>query len=390
MRESYPTIFCPPKAFAPDNKAIKIRAGLIELLNAPIDSDWSGQTLQDAFKMVMRVLGFPKDRDKFGDWLIDYVYTWQKLIAREMERGFIHGQQYVNTIYKPITEELLGLFSRYMEQKEVNSLRNDLVNPWLYIFAHWHAMGRKEYIVSKGLAQKLKQTRLKGYPSSNLHLPFDSIYIDLHHYGDFGETTTEGCLALQTENRIVISLVLRDSNKTDIPRLLNIQKDHNSLETGLEKALEEYKNLEGMHDLKANMQRWRELFSYIVNVILYATMQDAEQVFQRYDPTYEKLQRRLKKQKSPKKREKIKQQLKKVPSAGYTLLGGSIKVDRTEERTETYEKGQRKITVRTLVSGHWRDQPCGKGNLDRKRIWIEPFWRGPEGAPITQRSHHLQ
>jgi hypothetical protein len=40
------------------------------------------------------------------------------------------------------------------------------------------------------------------------------------------------------------------------------------------------------------------------------------------------------------------------------------------------------LTVQTLVCGHWRHQPHGPGNQQRKVIWIEPFWRGPEDKPI--------
>lgn len=48
-----------------------------------------------------------------------------------------------------------------------------------------------------------------------------------------------------------------------------------------------------------------------------------------------------------------------------------------------------KASVQSLVRGHWKHQPCGAGRSDRKFIHIEPYWRGPEDAPIAVRSHHL-
>jgi hypothetical protein len=42
-------------------------------------------------------------------------------------------------------------------------------------------------------------------------------------------------------------------------------------------------------------------------------------------------------------------------------------------------------TVQVLVRGHYRQQVCGVGRLQRKRIWILPFWRGPEEAIINVR-----
>jgi hypothetical protein len=46
--------------------------------------------------------------------------------------------------------------------------------------------------------------------------------------------------------------------------------------------------------------------------------------------------------------------------------------------------------VQFLVRGHWREQAHGAARSLRKRIWIEPFWKGPEGARVLLRSHNLK
>jgi len=38
------------------------------------------------------------------------------------------------------------------------------------------------------------------------------------------------------------------------------------------------------------------------------------------------------------------------------------------------------VKARFTVRGHWRLQPIGSGRVDRKRIWIKPFWKGPRDA----------
>jgi len=43
-----------------------------------------------------------------------------------------------------------------------------------------------------------------------------------------------------------------------------------------------------------------------------------------------------------------------------------------------------KLRMRYCVRGHWRWQPCGEGRHDRKRIFIKPHWKGPEGAAAWQ------
>jgi len=44
-------------------------------------------------------------------------------------------------------------------------------------------------------------------------------------------------------------------------------------------------------------------------------------------------------------------------------------------------------SVQLLVKGHYKRQAHGPGRSERKVIWIEPYWRGPEDAPIRNRSY---
>lgn len=52
---------------------------------------------------------------------------------------------------------------------------------------------------------------------------------------------------------------------------------------------------------------------------------------------------------------------------------------RDEQRAE---HGQRSYAVRWPVRGHLRWQPVGPGREQRKRIYIEPHLKGPDGAPL--------
>lgn len=45
---------------------------------------------------------------------------------------------------------------------------------------------------------------------------------------------------------------------------------------------------------------------------------------------------------------------------------------------------------RVQVRGHWRQQAYGPGRADRKTIWIQPFWKGPEmGEIVAQRTYDV-
>jgi hypothetical protein len=42
-------------------------------------------------------------------------------------------------------------------------------------------------------------------------------------------------------------------------------------------------------------------------------------------------------------------------------------------------------SVQSLVRGHYKRQVVGVARGGRKVIWVEPYWRGPEDAPILAR-----
>jgi hypothetical protein len=67
-------------------------------------------------------------------------------------------------------------------------------------------------------------------------------------------------------------------------------------------------------------------------------------------------------------------------------VGRSVKIDPI--LVKYARAGVREIALqlkrRFIVRGHYRNQAHGPGHRDRKLIWIEPFWKGPEeGAKIV-------
>lgn len=59
---------------------------------------------------------------------------------------------------------------------------------------------------------------------------------------------------------------------------------------------------------------------------------------------------------------------------------------------KTYLSGKKgnAPSVQYVVRGHWKHQRSGPGGTERKFIHIEPYWRGPEDAPIAVRPHILK
>jgi hypothetical protein len=78
------------------------------------------------------------------------------------------------------------------------------------------------------------------------------------------------------------------------------------------------------------------------------------------------------------------------PEHRIVTVGKPLEIDCRPSVKEYVEKGRvgRKHgapTVQVMVRGHYRRQVCGVGRMERKVIWIEPFWRGPEAALIQTR-----
>lgn len=55
----------------------------------------------------------------------------------------------------------------------------------------------------------------------------------------------------------------------------------------------------------------------------------------------------------------------------------------------SYLREGKSPTVQGIVRGHWKRQPCGENRLGRKMIHVEPYWRGPEDAPIVVRERRM-
>jgi hypothetical protein len=80
--------------------------------------------------------------------------------------------------------------------------------------------------------------------------------------------------------------------------------------------------------------------------------------------------------------------LKFLPGVRY-VLGNDVKIDLTSHIREYLERGGSSPKVRTLVCGHHKWQAHGPQRSLRKHLWIQPYIRGPEGAPMTVRAHTI-
>lgn len=327
----------------------------------------------------------------------------------------------------------------YQTMSEENLMTESIVRNTCYWFKHY---GRKAYRVSSGLQWMLENTELRKYPCEDLRLPFPVIYLSLPpKYQVFNDVTgwhtAEGLYIVEDVNTIprcwrLILLAKPNNASVDeyddaIYHWLVHFPDGVSVEAAIQESIDivyaqheagEYSRTvilrDGTHKnyksiVSANLMNDRcleifkemqktllPLFRYVMNVVLYATLPDADAVMSDANPEYMALRRRAAHEKNGRKRKELNTRANAIGAHPRIVLGGSIVVSReTKEAQEDVSgDGTRKQKVRSLVSGHWHHFWTGprkeqdKRNLVKK--WVQPYWRGPEAAPLTEKEHVLR
>lgn len=97
-------------------------------------------------------------------------------------------------------------------------------------------------------------------------------------------------------------------------------------------------------------------------------------------------------QSRPKPKSKKKRDAKEGPSARLYTVGKPIQLD-FRDRVRHYLHGTRQgksLNVQFMVAGHFKQQPFGDKSAQRKTIWVEPYWKGDEAAPVPLRTHTIK
>lgn len=300
--------------------------------------------------------------------------------------------------------------------------------------------GKKAYRVSPGLQWMLENTELRRYPCADLRLPFPVIYLSLPpKYQVFNDTTgwhlSDGMYVVEDTNiiprcwRLILAAKPNSKSVDELDDAIYHWLVHLREGATVEAAIQESIDIvyrqhkEGAYDrilimrdgtqktftsrAPANMGGGRRLrvfedmqktllplFRYVMNVVLYATLPDADAVFSDASSEYAALRRRASHEKNERKRKDLNVRASAIGPHPRIILGGSIVVSRDTKEALDGGDGTRKHKVRSLVTGHWHHFWTGprkeqdKRNLIKK--WVQPYWKGPEAAPLTEKEHVLK
>lgn len=86
---------------------------------------------------------------------------------------------------------------------------------------------------------------------------------------------------------------------------------------------------------------------------------------------------------------------RRPPDHRVVFVGAPIAIDARPAIKKFLESHVRRgkpapPSIQFLVRGHWKRQVVGVGRSGRKLIWVLPYWKGPEDAPILNRPKALR
>lgn len=270
---------------------------------------------------------------------------------------------------------------------------------------------------TEGLTYKLLATDLKGALIGDLSLPMASFYIQLPpsvFYLEDKSTgwhnvraliVTKGCVTPQTleiagksydgadkvelGERLIIEAYgdpnQNSSNPLDDTWLFKSYRIDNREET-VEAAIERSLRGEAASEKAANRGKLGErlldgleirdlMLKFVLNFCIYLnTEKGAPQ-----HAHAKELERLHGGKKFKNLRKPVQEKIKRLQNDRVFDVGTDVTVDHAiREIVRTEGAGSFHLSYRTLVRGHWRQQPSGPGRVLRVRRWIEPHIRGAD------------
>lgn len=132
------------------------------------------------------------------------------------------------------------------------------------------------------------------------------------------------------------------------------------------------------------------LFRLVLNSILYLSSNDPD-IIRRVSGREISINR-ANSIKSKLKSKKARQLAKKESTLDFMSLGENIRpiyVNKSGLQKSSINQlnNFKEYAVRFIVRGHWRNQPFGQNQTERKLVWIKPYYKGPEMAELVNQPY---
>jgi hypothetical protein len=294
--------------------------------------------------------------------------------------------------FKQFVSDMPEMFFKFLEVTTGSASNMSTVASleYLYPLTIAHVFGSPQFRLSRDLLILLRDTEVPDVPAELLRLPFPGIILEIPA-GTFmkpAHSVTSILIASSKyDERFRVAYDTGDDNAHFTNFLYNAADTlHGCLRaTHMQRAVmdpvikAEFPDF-GKEDIFDDYYR-ADVFRLALNACLYIACGDAD--VQRDKREISELHDKLQGLKQGARREHLESLLRKAKQRQVYIVGGGVKLAREYEAAQ----GDRKLLVRFRVRGHFRNQACGEGRLERRLTWIAPHWKGPTYAEMVEKGY---
>jgi hypothetical protein len=283
-------------------------------------------------------------------------------------------------------------------KKGVFGLSHVALQEMYMLYCFWRS-GKKIYDVHANLARRFEVSHIKEVPIELLRLPFETIQLlipdktlvfsaDGNRMTYVREITTT--ISDSPDGGLNMMIFHRTHDDVGFFRIaLKENEVQKCVETSFDDMVknDRYWINEGQSSFTETQRtELRAMFDFTLKSILYITGANSD-VEWTDDRTSLIVQ--IKRAKSNGKIKELGRRLERAKT--YYKVGHKIILSREERQMyEGVARGLWKMSYRFIVQGHFRHQAYGPKHSERKLIFIEPFWKGPEFSEIINSQHIIK
>ncbi len=283
---------------------------------------------------------------------------------------------------EPFPEEyefvkFLHLSNPHIWRQLINHKKNEvfIFEAFLHWCYRWKQFGMPNFQPTHGLTNSLLLTECINLNLSDVKFPFGSLLITFPEPNDtfcgYRWMAVHKWKILNEKQQYIPSLYFQlshpDGQKNpEIRFLRSFYTENDSLEDWIENS-EPHEDSQIIPEHEKNLMKLTTRIA--INLSLYVT---------NLEPGIGGKNKQSKKKNNTKNR----------PTT--FIIGNEIKLPENLKKIAnnfaSTDKALWRINSRFIVRGHWRNQSCGEKNVQRKRIWIQPHWKGPliDGQAFTK------
>ncbi len=221
--------------------------------------------------------------------------------------------------------------------------------------------GEQRYSISEGIKEALTNTSIDKIYGNEVNFPYKTFSIQLD-IPIRDNVVIYSAVVSEIFGAFSISLHIAPVNGFGLfcSADILVRKEEKIIDC-IEKSFEENKDFIKDHRIK-------DACRLVVNMILYVTSMKPDTL--EYTGV-----------------KKGKKNFSSYSKSNITVIGGSYKFRSMYKNAGT---GNGSSKCKHMVSGHWRNQPCGEGLKDIKKIWIEPFIKGANKDGELKRTYKVK